>query len=140
MTFWYNHYSPATVHPFLYVHSGFWTLGIAIRPNWNKYHNMTNAPTSLHLSQTKRISDSHYFFLFFTNSTLQHWPNYISLLESECKLVCRVLWSYKIWNLIGQYRSRGKVMLLGNQIYLNRQIYLFSCYLFLPFETSGLLS
>ena len=72
VTFWYNHYSLATVHPFLYVHIGFWILRIAIRPNWNNYHNITNAPTSLHLSQIKRLSDSHYFLLLFTNSTLQH--------------------------------------------------------------------
>ena len=74
VTFWYNHYSLATVHPFIYVHIGFWILTIAIRPNWNSYHNITNAPTSLHLSQIKRISDSHYFLLLFTNSTLQHVP------------------------------------------------------------------
>ena len=62
VTFWYNHYSLATVHPFLYVHIGFWILIIAIRLNWN-YHNITNAPASLLLSQIKRISDSHYFLL-----------------------------------------------------------------------------
>ena len=72
--FWYNHYSLATVHSFLSVHIGFWMLRIAIRPNWNNYHNIINATTSLHLDQIKWISDSHYFLLFFTNPTLQQVP------------------------------------------------------------------
>ena len=131
VTFWYNYYSLATVHPFLYVHIGFWILRIVIRPNWNNYHNITNAPTSFHLSQIKRISGSHYLLLLFTNSALQHVPvpNYISLLE--CKLVYSVLRHVdigRIYSSITQsfkfdwsiYRSCRHVRLLRNQIYLNR--------------------
>ena len=60
-----------TVHPFHYVHIGFWTLRTAIRPILNNYYDVTNAPTRLHLSETKRISSYHYFLYLFTNLTSQ---------------------------------------------------------------------
>ena len=37
-----------TVHPFHYVHIGFWILRIAIRPILNNYYNITTARTRLH--------------------------------------------------------------------------------------------
>ena len=91
LTFWHNYYSLATFHHFLYVHIGFWILRIAIRPNWNNYHNITNAPTSLHLRQLNGFLTVPTSFL---SSQIQlystsQWPNYISLLE--CKLVSWVL-------------------------------------------------
>ena len=33
-----------TVHPFLYMHFGFWILRIAIWLTWNNYYNITNLP------------------------------------------------------------------------------------------------
>ena len=149
--FWYNHYSLATVHLFLYVHIGFWMLRIAVRPNWSNYHNITNAPTSLLLSQIKPISDSHYFLLFFTNSTLQHapvsqWPNYISLIER--KLVCWVLWRVDIGRIYSSITQNLKFNwsiqitwkrnVVGKSDLFEQTLVLFSCYLFLPFETGGL--
>ena len=67
-----------------------WMLRIAIRPNWNNYYNIANVLTTLHLSQMKRISSSHYFFHLFTNSTSQHVPM-TALSLCKYKLVCSVL-------------------------------------------------
>ena len=59
----------STVHSFLYVHTGFRTSRIAIKPNWNNYYNIPNVPTTLYLSQMKQISSTHYFLDLFTNPT-----------------------------------------------------------------------
>ena len=61
----------ATVHPFHYVHIGFWTLSIAIRLILNNSYHITNAPTRLHLSEMKPISGSHYCLYVFENLTSQ---------------------------------------------------------------------
>ena len=72
-----------TAHSFLYVHIRF---RIAIIPNWNNYYNITKVPTTLCLSQIKRISGSQYFLRLFANSTLQEFQ--LSALSlCECKLV-----------------------------------------------------
>ena len=59
-----------TVHYFLYVHIRFRTFKIAIKPNWNSYYNISNVPTTLYLSQMKRICGSHYFLDLLTKSDL----------------------------------------------------------------------
>ena len=74
------------VHSFLYVHIGFWTFRIDLRPNWNNYCNISNVPITLHVSQMKRISGSHYFIYLFKHWTLQHRPM-ATLSLSECKSV-----------------------------------------------------
>ena len=58
-----------TIHSFLYVHIRFRTFRIAIKPNWNNYYNISNVPTTLYLSQMKRISSWQYFLDLFTNPT-----------------------------------------------------------------------
>ena len=68
MTFWQNHYS-LQLHPFLYVYNGTQAQKIAIRPKWNIFCN--NVPTTLHLSQIKRISGSQCFLHLFTYSISQ---------------------------------------------------------------------
>ena len=86
--------------------SGFRTLRIAIKANWNNYYNISNVPTSLYLSQMKRDSGSHYFLDLFTNPT-----NCYLLLRCthlrEWKLVfCSVLrrvYVRRIYSLITKY-------------------------------------
>ena len=73
-----------TAQSFLYVQIRFRTFRIAITPSLNNYYNITNIPTTLYLSQMKRISCSHYFIYS------QIWLTALSLFE--CKLVfCLVL-------------------------------------------------
>ena len=59
------------------------------------------------------ISGCHYFLYLFTNSTSQHVP--VTALKFKVVIVTGriIVRSHKIRNLIGQYRSRGNVRLLG---------------------------
>ena len=84
--------------PFLYVHTDFWRLRIAIRSNWNNYYNITNVPTTSRISQMKQISDSHCFLHLFTNSASQHVSVTAQSLF-ECKLVCLVFHPLDTWRI-----------------------------------------
>ena len=75
-----------TVHSFLDLHIAFRVFRIGLRPNWNNNYNITSEPATLHKSQMKRISGSHYFLHLFTNSTPQH-----VLLTTLCE--CKLLFS-----------------------------------------------
>ena len=88
-----------TVHSFLYVHIRFRTFRIAIKPNWNNYYNISNAPTTLYLSLMKRISGSHYFLDMFINPTIVIRNGKIPFLMTMIRLtalfltlVCTSMW------------------------------------------------
>ena len=86
VTFWHNHYPLEFNLSFI----RFLKFRMAIRPNWDKFYNMTNLPTTLHLSQMKQVSGSHYFLCPFTDLTLLHFPVTVLSLR-EWKLVRSVL-------------------------------------------------
>ena len=77
VTFKYNHKSLQFIL-FLYMQIGFITVRIAARSDWDSYCTIINLATSLHLSEIKQTSGSHYFLRLFANS-------------SSWKLVCSVL-------------------------------------------------
>ena len=86
VTFWYNHYPLEFILSFI----RFLKFRMAIRPNWDNFYNMTNLPTTLHLSQMKQVSGSHYLLCPFTDLTLLHFP-VTALSLRKWKLVRSVL-------------------------------------------------
>ena len=71
-----------TVHPFFHVHIGLLILGIAIRRNWNNYYNITDVPTTLHLSQMNPIFSSQEISFICSQLQLHNtsqWPHYLYL-------------------------------------------------------------
>ena len=114
---WQNHYCLATFHPSYHVRISFSQHFICNHlTKWNNLGNM------------KRIYGCHYFYLLIMSSTLKH-TSAAALFLCTSKLVRSSLprldaerlevWSRKIWNLIGQYRSRENERIQRNQICLN---------------------
>ena len=111
-----------TVHYFLYVQIRFRTFRIATTPSWNNRNNITNVPTKLYPSQTKRISVSHHFI-----SSQIRLP---ALSLRECKLIFRlVLWGINVGRIYSSITNNlkfdwsiqvtWKQRVLINQIRLN---------------------
>ena len=126
-----------TCHPFIYVHIGFWILKNIINTKlWNNYYNtndITDVPTTLLLSQMKRVPDYPYFLHPLPNSISLHVP-VATLSLFECKLVGSVHWCIdigKLYSLIAQkfeirllIKVRRNVRLLEDQIFSSKYKYL----------------
>ena len=63
-----------TVHPFLYVHFGFWILRIAIILTWNNYYNITNLPDYTWVKWN-------WFLALTTSSICSQWPHCLHMIQ-----------------------------------------------------------
>ena len=126
-----------TVHHFLYVRFGFWILRIAIRLTWNIYYNITNLPdyTSVKWNWFLALTT---FFICFTarpsDRIVCTWFKLACSVPRRLYIGKFIVWSLKIWNWIGRYKSRKNVRLIKTQIFAGTttpKLITTSCYLFL---------